>query len=116
LQLAAYLFILVDSLALAAVLLLPNPYVTSEVPLALPLRYAGFMYFFLLLMQAAFSFRPWLLLWTGLCGIGAGTVGSVNRDPARDRHRSARRGQPRHPAHHLFRSELRLDPHGDPRD
>jgi adenylate cyclase len=75
LQLAAYLFILVDSLALAAVLLLPNPYVTPEVPLALPLRYAGFMYFFLLLMQAAFSFRPWLLLWTGLCGIGAWTAG-----------------------------------------
>jgi adenylate cyclase len=75
LQLAAYFFILVDSLALAAVLLLPNPYVTPAVPLALPLRYAGFMYFFLLLMQAAFSFRPSLLLWTGLCGVGAWTAG-----------------------------------------
>ena len=59
--LAAYLFILVDSLALAAVLLLPNPFVTPALPPALPLRYASFMYFFVLLMQAAFSFRPRLL-------------------------------------------------------
>ena len=34
LRLAAYLFILVDSLALAAVLLLPNPYAAPGVPLA----------------------------------------------------------------------------------
>ncbi len=72
---AAYLFILVDALALAAVLLLPNPYTASEVPAALPLRYPTFLYFFVLLMQAAFSFRPRLLLWTGLCGAGAWTAG-----------------------------------------
>ena len=75
LRLAAYLLILVDSLALAAVLLLPNPYLTPPVPPAIPLRYATFMYFFLMLMQAAFSFRPLLLLWTGLCGVGAWTAG-----------------------------------------
>jgi adenylate cyclase len=73
--LAAYLFILVDSLALAAVLLLPNPFVALELPPAMPLRYASFLYFFVLLMQAAFSFRPRLLLWTGLCGAGAWTIG-----------------------------------------
>jgi adenylate cyclase len=72
---APYLFALVDSLALAAVLLLPNPFVTPALPPALPLRYASFMYFFVLLMQAAFSFRPRLLLWTGLCGVGAWTAG-----------------------------------------
>jgi len=72
---APYAFMLVDSLALAAVLLLPNPFDTMGVPRALPLRYAGFIYFFLLLMQAAFSFRPRLLLWTGLCGAGAWTLG-----------------------------------------
>jgi adenylate cyclase len=33
------------------------------------------MYFFVMLMQAAFSFRPRLLLWTGLCGAGAWTAG-----------------------------------------
>lgn len=74
-RLAAYAFILVDSLALAAVLLLPNPFAADGVPRALPLRFAGFMYFFVLLMQAAFSFRPWLLVWTGLCGAGAWTAG-----------------------------------------
>jgi len=75
LRLAAYLLILVDALALAAVLLLPNPYLDPAVPLAIPLRYATFMYFFVLLMQAAFSFRPRLLLWTGLCGAVAWTAG-----------------------------------------
>ena len=75
LRLAAYLLILVDSLALAASLLLPNPYVSPQVPLALPLRFATFMYFFVMLMQAAFSFRPRLLLWAGLCGAGAWTAG-----------------------------------------
>src|SRR5204863_7199727 len=77
LRLAAYLFILVDALALAAALLLPNPYVDPQVPPAIPLRYATFMYFFVLLMQAAFSFRPRLLLWTGLCGAGAWTLAFV---------------------------------------
>jgi adenylate cyclase len=74
-RVAPYAFMLVDSLALAAVLLLPNPFDALGVPRALPLRYAGFMYFFLLLMQAAFSFRPRLLVWTGLCGAGAWTLG-----------------------------------------
>jgi adenylate cyclase len=75
LRLAAYLLILVDSLALAAVLLLPNPYIVPKVPPPIALRYATFMYFFVMLMQAAFSFRPRLLLWTGLCGAGAWTAG-----------------------------------------
>jgi adenylate cyclase len=70
-----YVFMLVDSLALAAALLLPNPFDTLGPPRALPLRYASFMYFFLFLMQAAFSFRPRLLLWTGLCGFSAWTLG-----------------------------------------
>src|SRR6267142_5494431 len=75
LRLAAYFMILVDALALAAALLLPNPYIDPQVPPAIPLRYATFMYFFVMLMQAAFSFRPRLLLWAGLCGAGAWTAG-----------------------------------------
>jgi adenylate cyclase len=74
-SLTPYAFTLVDALALAVLLLLPNPFDAMGVPRALPLRYAGFMYFFLFLMQAAFSFRPRLLLWTGLCGAGAWTLG-----------------------------------------
>ena len=72
---APYVFGLVDSVALAAVVLAPNPFATIHVPVPLPLRYATFLYFFLFLMQAAFSFRPRLLLWTGLCGAGAWTLG-----------------------------------------
>src|SRR2546428_5121502 len=71
----SYVFMLVDSLALAAAILLPNPFDTMNLPPALPLRYASFMYFFVLLMQAAFSFRPRLLLWTGLSGVVAWTLG-----------------------------------------
>ena len=70
-----YAFMLVDSLALVAALLLPNPFEPGGLPRPLPLRWASFMYFFLFLMQAAFSFRPRLLLWTGLCGAGAWTLG-----------------------------------------
>jgi len=70
-----YAFMLVDSLALAAVLLIPNPFDPAAPPRPFPLRWASFMYFFLLLMQAAFSFRPRLLAWTGLCGAGAWTLG-----------------------------------------
>ena len=78
LRLAAYVFILVDALALAAVLLLPNPYTAPPLPPPIPLRYASFIYFFLLLMQAAFSFRPSLLVWTGLCGVTAWTIGFLS--------------------------------------
>jgi len=72
---APYLFVMVDSLLLAAILLGPNPFATVPLPLAMPLRFASFLYFFVLLMQMAFSFRPRLLLWTTLCGIGAWTLG-----------------------------------------
>jgi adenylate cyclase len=70
-----YVFMLADSLALAAALLLPNPFEPDGLPRPVPLRWASFMYFFLFLMQAAFSFRPRLLVWTGLCGAGAWTLG-----------------------------------------
>ena len=70
-----YVFMLLDALVLAVVLLVPNPFAAVGLPRALPLRYASFMYFFLFLMQAAFSFRPRLLLWTGLCGMTAWTAG-----------------------------------------
>ena len=63
-----------------------------NLPPALPLRYASFMYFFVLLMQAAFSFRPRLLLWTGLSGVGRLDARlSLDRHPARDHRRPGRR-------------------------
>jgi adenylate cyclase len=56
-----YVFILLDSLALAAVLLMPNPFATVPIPPGMPLRFANFIFFFVLLMQMAFSFRPRLV-------------------------------------------------------
>jgi adenylate cyclase len=73
--LAPYVFILVDSLALATILLSPNPFATVPLPPAMPLRFANFLFFFVLLMQMAFSFRPRLLLWSTACGAGAWTLG-----------------------------------------
>ena len=72
---APYAFVLVESLALAAVLLAPNPFATLRLPPAMPLRFASFLYFFVLLVQMAFSFRPRLLLWSTACGAGAWTLG-----------------------------------------
>ena len=73
--LAPYIFVLVDSLVLAAVFVVPNPFAHAPLPPAIPLRYGNFVFFFLLLMQMAFSFRPRLLLWAGLCGAVAWTLG-----------------------------------------
>ena len=73
--LAPYVFALIDSLVLAAVFVVPNPFAPAPLPPAIPLRYGNFVFFFVLLMQMAFSFRPRLLLWTGLCGAVAWTLG-----------------------------------------
>ena len=72
---APYVLVLVDSLLLTAALVAPNPFATEAVPPAMPLRFASFLYFFVLLMQMAFSFRPRLLLWTTFSGIAAWTMG-----------------------------------------
>ena len=69
-----YVFIAIDCLVLAAILVLPNPFAPDPLPVAIPFRYANFMFFFVLLMQMTFSFRPSLVLWTGACGIGAWTL------------------------------------------
>src|SRR5262245_46057894 len=73
LRLAAYVFILVDARALATVLPAQSLH-RSATSSQIPLRYETFIYFFLLLMQAAFSFRPSLLVWIGLCGVAAWTM------------------------------------------
>jgi len=72
---APYAFVLLESLALAAAILAPNPFATVQLPPAMPLRYASFLYFFVLVVQMAFSFRPRLLLWSTACGAAAWTLG-----------------------------------------
>jgi adenylate cyclase len=69
-----YVFVAIDCLALAAVLAVGNPFASIVMPAPLPFRFANFLFFFVFLMQMAFSFRPTLLLWTGVCGAGAWTL------------------------------------------
>lgn len=78
-----YLFIAIDCLLLAAVLIAPNPFAAVSLPPPVPFRYANFLFFFVILMQTTFSFRPSLLLWTGACGAGAWTLAFswVRRQP-----------------------------------
>jgi adenylate cyclase len=69
-----YVFIAIDCLMLAAILIVPNPFTAIPLPAPMPFRYANFLFFFVLLMQMTFSFRPSLVLWTGACGAGAWTL------------------------------------------
>ena len=63
-----FVFVLVDSVAVAISLLVPNPFLPPYSP-AIPFREPLFLYFFLLLMQSAFTFSPALVLWTTTCGV-----------------------------------------------
>jgi adenylate cyclase len=69
-----YALIAIDCLVLAAVLIVPNPFMPVPEPVPMPFRYSNFLFFFVLLMQMTFSFRPSLVLWTGACGVGAWTA------------------------------------------
>jgi adenylate cyclase len=66
-----YLFVLLDCALLAAVITIPNPFEPVVVPPTVAHRGPAFLYFFVLLMQTAFSFRPTLVLWAGLSGAAA---------------------------------------------
>lgn len=68
-----YLFVLMDCALLALALVAGNPFVGYEVPPAYAMHGSAFAVFFLFLMQAAFSFRPRLVLWCGLSIILART-------------------------------------------
>lgn len=63
----AYVFVAADCVLLAAVFSLPNPFEDFTLPPAIAMQSSLFTYFFLFLMQASFSFRPSLVLWSGFC-------------------------------------------------
>ena len=68
-----YFFVLVDCGLLALAFTIGNPFAEYEVPPAYTMHGSNFTFFFLFLMQAAFSFRPRLVLWCGLCIVVART-------------------------------------------
>ena len=68
-----YIFVFADCALLAVALTVGNPLVDYDIPPAFTMRGSPFTLFFLFLMQAAFSFRPRLVLWCGLCIVLART-------------------------------------------
>ncbi len=68
-----YLFVFADCALLALVLLFGNPFWDYEVPAAFTMHSSRFSFFFIFLMQSAFSLRPRLVLWCGACIVLART-------------------------------------------
>ncbi|CUH46201.1 adenylate/guanylate cyclase domain-containing protein [Ruegeria atlantica] len=68
-----YAFVAVDCALLALISSIQNPFTEHDLPPAILMNGSQFTYFYLFLMQAAFSFRPSLVLWCGLCIVAART-------------------------------------------
>jgi adenylate cyclase len=62
-----YLFVALDCMLLGLTLTAGNPFASFEAPPAHAMHGSAFAFFFLFLMQSAFSFRQGLVLWCGLC-------------------------------------------------
>ncbi|WP_171209928.1 MULTISPECIES: adenylate/guanylate cyclase domain-containing protein [unclassified Ruegeria] len=61
-----YAFVTVDCLLLALMFSLGTPFSDTHWPASIQMDTARFLYFFMFLMQASFSFRPSLVLWCGV--------------------------------------------------
>ena len=68
-----YVFVLADCALLAVGLTIDNPYLDYEVPAVFVMHGSPFTFFFVFLMQSAFSLRPRLVLWCGACIVLART-------------------------------------------
>jgi adenylate cyclase len=73
---APFAFVLADALALGVIAASPNPFHVPPMPAPIALREATFVNLFILLLQVAFSFRPLLVLWAGLCSVAV-TIGAT---------------------------------------
>lgn len=62
-----YVFVLVDCVLLAFIISSPGPVDDSTLPPAVAMESSRASFFYIFLMQAAFSLRPQLVLWCGLC-------------------------------------------------
>ncbi|WP_170547353.1 adenylate/guanylate cyclase domain-containing protein [Ruegeria arenilitoris] len=60
-----FFFVFIDCILLALVFTLGSPFDDNPLPPAIAMDTARFLYFFLFLMQASFSFRPLLVVWCG---------------------------------------------------
>lgn len=66
-----YLFVAIDCLLMAVIFSYQLPIEDFSLPPAIAMDTARFLYFFMFLMQATFSFQPLLVLWCGACIIVA---------------------------------------------
>lgn len=68
-----YMFVLIDCILLAFVISTPNLLLHAQLPAALAMESSRASFFLILLLQSAFSLRPQLVLWCGLCILAART-------------------------------------------
>jgi adenylate cyclase len=68
-----YVFVLIDCMLLAFVISTPNLILDSALPAALAMESSRSSFFLIFLVQSAFSLRPQLVLWCGLCIVAART-------------------------------------------
>ena len=68
-----YAFVFIDCALLAFVFSSQNPFDEIAIPPAVAMAGSRFSFFFILLMQAAFSLLPRLVLWCGICIAAART-------------------------------------------
>lgn len=66
-----FIFVAIDCALLAVILSVQEPFDDTVIPPAILMDSSQAIYFFMFLMQAAFSFRPHLVLWCGFCIVAA---------------------------------------------
>ena len=71
-----YAWVVADVVVLSVIFISPNPFEADPFTPALSLRGSAFVWYFMLLTQATFSFRPLLVLWCGFC-IAIARIGSL---------------------------------------
>lgn len=69
-----YVFVLVDCALMAFFLSYTSPFDDSTLPAAVAMEVGRASFFYIFLMQSAFSLRPQLVLWCGLCIVAARTT------------------------------------------
>jgi adenylate cyclase len=69
-----YVFVLIDCALLAFVLSYTSPFDESALPAAVAMEGGRASFFYVFLMQSAFSLRPQLVLWCGLCIVASRTA------------------------------------------
>ena len=72
-----YAFVTADFALLTFTLIYPNPFVLTEYPPQIGMRFGNFVYFFVLLAGFAYLYRPGLVIWGGISAGACWFVGVV---------------------------------------